>query len=155
MFLILLLCVCDALTFTDKPYKHFVPNLKLKPPTRKKHQTILSSYQLPLNFDWRDFNVVTPVKNQGNCGSCYTFAAAGVLEYWASKRAGSLISISEQQLLSCNNTDGCDGGWVESIFAYAARHNISSEKEQPYQIMLWIIPQWQIRIQVFFMQKFS
>jgi len=71
------------------------------------------AYDLPDSFDYRDVNGLTPVKNQGGCGSCWAFATVGVVES-AIKRVDAIdVDIAEQWLVSCN-TDGmgCGGGWM-------------------------------------------
>jgi C1A family cysteine protease len=67
---------------------------------------------LPSSFNWCDHNGCTPVKNQGNCGSCWAFATAGPLESLIKINDGATVDLSEQYLVSCN-TDGwgCDGGF--------------------------------------------
>jgi len=66
---------------------------------------------LPPIFDWRDRSMVTSVKDQGNCGSCWAFACAGVLESKILLGGGTLYDISEQQLVSCDDSMwGCSGG---------------------------------------------
>jgi C1A family cysteine protease/predicted secreted protein len=73
---------------------------------------IPSVLALPASFDWRNFGIITPVRDQGNCGSCWAFGTVGPFEA-SLKWKGSLTKdLSEEFLLSCN-TDGysCDGGW--------------------------------------------
>ncbi len=66
---------------------------------------------LPPTFDWRDRSMITQVKDQGNCGSCWAFACVGVLESKILLGGGSLYDISEQQLVSCDDSMwGCSGG---------------------------------------------
>jgi len=68
---------------------------------------------LPSSFDWRDeVGGLPPVKNQGNCGSCWAFATVGPLECNIKIEDGITVDLSEQYLVSCN-TDGygCNGGW--------------------------------------------
>lgn len=104
--------------------------LQQKTPFTVSHKKILNMYQLPESFDLRD--KMQPVKDQGSCGSCYTFSAVSVLEYHAG------VSISEQKIMDCSSSTngpsyGCDGGWPENIFEYAKNFPVVLEKDQPYQ----------------------
>jgi C1A family cysteine protease len=66
---------------------------------------------LPSSFNWCDHNGCTPVKNQGNCGSCWAFATVGPLESLIKVNDGNTVDLSEQYLVSCNDDGwGCDGG---------------------------------------------
>jgi C1A family cysteine protease len=68
---------------------------------------------LPPTFDWRDSGGLTPVRNQGSCGSCWAFAAVGIVESAVLRGLGESENLSEQWLVSCNPWDyGCDGGWT-------------------------------------------
>ncbi|XP_051894013.1 procathepsin L-like [Pristis pectinata] len=84
--------------------------------------------------DWRTKGLVTPVKNQGQCGSCWAFSATGALEGQWKKKKNQLISLSEQNLLDCDyNSYGCRGGYMDSAFACVKRlHGINSESTYPY-----------------------
>lgn len=104
-------------------------HLKHKSPTKGQHKLMLSSFRLPDELDLRE--KMQPIKDQGQCGSCYTFAAASVLEYHAG------TSISEQKLMDCSSSAngpsyGCGGGWPETLFEYALQYPVVSEEEQPY-----------------------
>lgn len=67
--------------------------------------------------DWRKLNAVTPVKNQGSCGSCWSFSTVGNIETQYYLANNILVSLSAQELVSCDNmSNGCDGGSV--IHAY-------------------------------------
>ncbi|XP_032902570.1 cathepsin L1-like [Amblyraja radiata] len=96
-------------------------------------ETNENDLKLPESFDWRKKGVVTPIKNQGKCGSCWAFSATGALEGQMGKR-GKLISLSEQNLLDCDvRSYGCNGGYMESAFyCIQLEGGINSEKVYPY-----------------------
>jgi len=72
--------------------------------------------QLPSRWDWREHNGVTPVKNQGGCGSCWAFATVATTESAILINEGT-YDVSEQHLVSCNTEGwGCSGG--EEAFQY-------------------------------------
>merc|ERR1712055_1222868 len=85
---------------------------------------------LPATKDWREEGAVTPVKNQGQCGSCWSFSATGGLEGMWKKTHGSLISMSEQQLVDCGQ-GSCQGGYMETAWQTAS-NGIEGENTYPY-----------------------
>ena len=80
--------------------------------------SLLNGHLLPEVVDWRKQNAVTPVKNQSNCKSYYSFAAVASLESAMKITTGVLYSLSEQQIIDCSNNKGCDGGLVDEAFEY-------------------------------------
>jgi hypothetical protein len=88
---------------------------------------------LPSYFDWRNLNGVTPVKNQGSCGSCWDFAGVGALEAVIKIHGGVELDLSEQQALSCVTPGfGCDGGWANWAWEHFRARGAVSEVCMPY-----------------------
>lgn len=89
---------------------------------------------LPLRWDWRDHDGVTPVQDQGGCGSCWAFASVGALEAAARLTDGVIYDLSEQQLISCNTFGySCNGGWFEGCYDVFATHGAILEESMPYE----------------------
>ena len=89
---------------------------------------------LPPFVDWRENNMVTPVKNQQQCGSCWSFSAVGAMEGQHAKETNDLLSLSESQIVDCDAKDsGCDGGWMDNAFMYAIKNGMETESEYPYK----------------------
>jgi C1A family cysteine protease len=91
----------------------------------------------PASIDWRNKGAVTSVKDQGQCGSCWTFSATGAIEgAWAVSK-GQLVDLAEQQLVDCATgisygSHGCSGGMMEGAFKYVIEHGQCSLASYPY-----------------------
>jgi len=85
-------------------------------------------------FDWRNFDAVTPVKNQLRCGSCWAFAATGDMEGTWKLKTGQLVSLSEEEIISCATSAlGCQGGIMSDAYEFVIKNGgISSEAQVPY-----------------------
>jgi len=92
---------------------------------------------LPDTFDWRTEGAVTPVKNQGQCGSCWAFSVTENVEsVWiiATNASASTVDLSAQQVVDCDRDDGgCDGGDTPTAYQYIIKAGgMESEKDYPY-----------------------
>lgn len=89
--------------------------------------------KLPKNLDWRTRNVVSRVRNQEDCGSCWAFSVAGALESSAAILSGELIELSKQQLIDCSLENyGCNGGFMDLAFNYT-KNNIWLMSDKNYE----------------------
>ena len=85
------------------------------------------------SVNWVEAGAVTPVKDQGQCGSCWSFSSTGALEGEHFIKTGDLLSFSEQQLVSCSTLNlGCNGGNQSLAFRYWKTHKAELESVYPY-----------------------
>ncbi|KAD0579084.1 hypothetical protein E3N88_44035 [Mikania micrantha] len=97
---------------------------------------IHSSANLPKSLDWREMGAVTNVKDQGSCGACWSFSATGAMEGINQIVTGSLISLSEQELVDCDRSfnNGCEGGLMDYAYEFVIKNKgIDTEEDYPYQ----------------------
>jgi len=89
---------------------------------------------LPDSFDWRTQGGVTPVKNQGQCGSCWAFSTVAAVESAELIKNKKTLSLSEQQLVDCDKKSaGCNGGYPDTALAYVQSTGLESESAYPYK----------------------
>ncbi|XP_061621722.1 pro-cathepsin H [Phyllopteryx taeniolatus] len=127
--------------FSDMTFEEFRKFFLLQEPqncSATKGNHVGRSGPYPKSVDWRTKgNFVTPVKNQGHCGSCWTFSATGCLESVNAIATEKLISLSEQQLIDCAqgfNNQGCMGGLPSQAFEYIKySKGLMTEEDYPYK----------------------
>lgn len=121
--------------FTDLTQAEFAAiYLTLQVPKRSYKE--VDTKQTPLNgdIDWVADGKVTPVKNQGACGSCWAFSATAAMES-AYLMKGTNVNLSEQQLVDCSRSygnQGCNGGWMDSAFDYAKDKGLTTTDQYAY-----------------------
>jgi len=121
-------------TFTDDEYKGL---LGYKIEFSQYHDPVIGEWKDTgaQSVDWRQKGAVTPVKNQGQCGSCWAFSTTGALEGAHFIATGNLVSLSEQQLVDCSRNQGnmgCNGGLMDNGFRFAEKTAVDTEASYPY-----------------------
>lgn len=101
-----------------------------------KQEDIIDFENLPTTVDWRTKGVVNQVRNQQQCGSCYSFSAVSTLESAVAIKTSKLYDLSEQEVVSCSLKYGnlkCNGGYYNSAWNYVKDNGgICSESDYPY-----------------------
>ena len=88
---------------------------------------------LPSSIDWRAAGLVTNVKDQGQCGSCWAFSTTGTVEGQHAKVTNNLVSLSEQNLVDCSSSNyGCEGGWPSLAMKYIKKNGVDTESSYNY-----------------------
>ncbi|KAH9758876.1 hypothetical protein KPL71_016827 [Citrus sinensis] len=106
---------------------------------RRRNASVQSPGNLrdvPASIDWRKKGAVTEVKDQASCGACWAFSATGAIEGINKIVTGSLVSLSEQELIDCDRSynSGCGGGLMDYAYQFVIKnHGIDTEKDYPYR----------------------
>jgi len=110
-----------------------LPN-NTKPFNRNPSQ-VLSPANPQVVVDWCTKGAVTPIKNQGMCGSCWAFSAVGNMEGVWFNAGHALVGLSEEEIVQCatNGNYGCNGGWMDNAFEWVVSNGgVDSESDYPY-----------------------
>ncbi|GAB1222555.1 hypothetical protein ENUP19_0115G0018 [Entamoeba nuttalli] len=97
-----------------------------------------SNKQVPASVDWRAEGKVTPVRDQGSCGSCYSFGAVAAIESrllisGTTQYTAQTLDLSEQQIVDCAIlAKGCNGGTLQASYNYVKSNGLMEEKDNPY-----------------------
>jgi len=124
--------------FTDMTPEEYKQRLGFKPSGRQAPSLGVHQYSgevLADSVDWVEKGAVTPVKDQGNCRSCWAFSTTGGLEGAWQVATGKLASLSEEQLVECSREDdnGCrTGGLMDRAFEFLETVDACSEESYPY-----------------------
>jgi len=125
----------DMSDLTEEEYESiYLSGLRVPEGPSNATMYVPTNDPIPNAVDWRTAGMVTPIKNQGQCGSCYSFSATGALEGAWKKAKGSLPSLSEQEIVDCSGrygNYGCQGGWYQSSWRYL-RDAGGDESESAY-----------------------
>ncbi|CAD8074138.1 unnamed protein product [Paramecium sonneborni] len=128
-------------SFADLSVEEFEAKyLKLKSSSQREQRNQVykkQGKQVPVEVDLRKDGVVSEVKNQGSCGSCWAFSAVAALETALRQSGVQNVELSEQELVDCAvldefESEGCDGGEMYDGFAYASKYGIAIRSEYPY-----------------------
>jgi C1A family cysteine protease len=110
-----------------------------KPLTNDANYVQSVAVSVPKSVDWVSAGAVTPVKDQGQCGSCWSFSTTGALEGAYFLKYGTLASFSEQQLVDCDTLinggrdHGCNGGLMDNAFTWIKKNGgLCYEHDYPY-----------------------
>lgn len=115
-------------------YQQFLMKNQLLNENLSLHQYSFRSDFHFINIDWNQMGYVRPVKQQGKCGSCWSFSTIGALESFIDIHNGIKTELSEQELVDCSKKNhGCNGGWMHLAYQYILDNNgVLTSKEYPY-----------------------
>uniref|UniRef100_A0A7S3G7G8 Uncharacterized protein n=1 Tax=Palpitomonas bilix TaxID=652834 RepID=A0A7S3G7G8_9EUKA len=129
------LAVNEFADLTQDEFKKAYLGFQLKSIPTKGAPKVNSNPSNDIDIDWRKKGAVTPVKNQGQCGSCWSFSTTGSIEGAYAIKTGDLVSFSEQQLVDCSGSygnNGCNGGLMDNAFQYVEKYGLEKESDYPY-----------------------
>ena len=93
----------------------------------------IDGVEIPSQLNWRDLDVLTPIKDQIKCNACYAFAAIGAIEANHKIQTGHDINLSEQEIVDCSvENEGCTGGLPQLVYEYVYDNDISYTRNYPY-----------------------
>jgi len=118
----------------DMIHRQILSNDFTKPITSVPYTPRLS-FVKEKNIDWEKRGYVQPIKNQGNCGSCWAFSTISAIETMVHYYVNKEIELSEQQLIDCSDQNyGCNGGWMHTALDYIKEQGgVVSASVYPYK----------------------
>ncbi|CAH8350273.1 unnamed protein product [Eruca vesicaria subsp. sativa] len=108
---------------------------KTKPSVKSERYLHKVGDSLPDEVDWRAKGAVTPVRDQGECGSSWAFSTTGAIEGINQIKTGELVSLSAQELVDCDRgyNEGCGGGLMDAAFIFIINNGgIDTDEDYPY-----------------------
>jgi len=125
---------------TEEEFKGFLAKSSgYKATNKAMPRTLFDASQYadtPASKDWVSLGAVTPIKNQGQCGSCWAFSTTGGIEGQNFLKNHKLSSFSEQELVDCSQAEGnqgCNGGLMDDGFTYVESNGLCFESAYPYE----------------------